>query len=182
MTGGGRDRETDAGDERSFAERMTEQGDVRRVERGLRATPDAAARPAVRNALESSTDRLRIPNVDEPLVAHRSFVRRRTLRDLRAGRIPPDRTVDLHGLDRGAAARRVREAVAEASRAGLRCVLVVAGRGLGSVDGVPVLRDALPDWLADPALEDCVAAFAPAVPRDGGRGALYVLLARGPRR
>ncbi|MFQ5418592.1 MAG: Smr/MutS family protein, partial [Myxococcota bacterium] len=58
-----------------------------------------------------------------------------------------------------------------------RCVLVIHGRGRGSADG-PVLKSALPGWLALPPLGASVMAFASAPPGDGGAGATVVLLRR----
>ena len=39
-----------------------------------------------------------------------------------------------------------------------------------------MLKDALPVWLAEPALAGHVQAFASAIGRDGGVGATYVLV------
>lgn len=173
----------DAGDEgsgegRTFADHMDALGSVEPMPEGPRtAAPAEDARIPSRAGARTEPDPLRPPDPEDPLLACRSFVRRRVLRDLRAGRIRPARTVDLHRLDRRAAARRVHEEIAEARRARERCVLVVAGRGRHSERGAPLLREALPGWLADPRLEGAVAAFAPAIPADGGRGAVYVLLA-----
>jgi DNA-nicking Smr family endonuclease len=65
----------------------------------------------------------------------------------------------------------------EAIDAGVRCVIVIHGKGLRSGEG-PVLRTSLAVWLASPVLEGRVLAFAPAQQEDGGRGATYVLLKR----
>jgi len=55
-------------------------------------------------------------------------------------------------------------------------VLIVHGKGHRSPGGVARLREALPGWLDDPSLAGAVAACAPAQPRHGGRGAVYVML------
>jgi DNA-nicking Smr family endonuclease len=98
-------------------------------------------------------------------------------RRLKRGQIRPDRSIDLHGLRAEEARRTCLAEIAEAERAGERCVLVVHGRGRSSPNG-PVLREALPGWLDDPRLAGCVLAFARAQPDDGGAGASYVLLRR----
>ncbi|MBW2268564.1 MAG: Smr/MutS family protein [Deltaproteobacteria bacterium] len=97
------------------------------------------------------------------------------LRRLRNGEIQRDAKLDLHGLDAVSARRRVHEKLAEVHAAGGRCVLVVHGKGNRSTAG-PVLKDALPVWLAEPALAPTVQAFASATGGDGGVGATYVLL------
>ena len=100
---------------------------------------------------------------------------RRRLRELRRGEIEPDGEVDLHGLTSADARRALRAALSDAIAAGARCVLVVHGRGSRSEAG-PVLRDALPGWLAEAPHGAHVLAFAAADDRRGG--ATYVLLRR----
>ncbi len=66
----------------------------------------------------------------------------------------------------------------DAYLAGRRTVLVITGKGL-RVDGrVGVLRNAVPRWLNDAPLRQWIKAFDHAVAKDGGEGALYVLLRR----
>ena len=52
---------------------------------------------------------------------------------------------------------------------------MIHGKGNRSEAG-PVLKDALPVWLGEPALAPFVQAFASATGGDGGVGATYVLL------
>lgn len=171
------DREADRGDARSFAEQMSDRDGVVPLGPGRRVrqpTPHRSAKPVASGARPA--DPLQYPDPEERLVARRSFVRRAVMRDLCAGRVRPERRIDLHGHDRRSAERALGEAIAQAARDGLRCLLVVVGRGRRSADGTPVLRERLPDWLASPVLARHVAATAPAVAHDGGRGAVYVLL------
>jgi DNA-nicking Smr family endonuclease len=106
---------------------------------------------------------------------------RKHLRRLRSGAVPVDIRVDLHGLRGEGARKAVREALIAACEAGQRCALVIHGRGQRSESG-PVLKQALPGWLAEPPLGARVMAFASATPEDGGTGATYVLLRRGAAR
>jgi DNA-nicking Smr family endonuclease len=117
------------------------------------------------------------PDPDEPLLGHAEGIQASQLRRLRGGRIPPELRIDLHGLRADEARRHILTELPAAIAAGLRCVIVVHGKGLRS-EGAPVLRNALVEWLAEPALDGRVLAFAPAQPEDGGRGATYVLLRR----
>lgn len=100
---------------------------------------------------------------------------KRRLRELRRGEIEPDVEVDLHGMTRAAARTELFGALQDAITAGQRCVLVVHGRGMRSQDG-PVLRDALPNWLAEEPHGASVLAFAAGEAQRGG--ATYVLLRR----
>ena len=117
------------------------------------------------------------PDPQEPLLGVAAGIQSSQLRRLRQGRIPVDRSVDLHGLRADEARVELLTDILEAASEGERCLRVVHGKGLRS-RGAAVLRDSLPGWLADPELEGRVLAFAPAVPEDGGRGATYVLLRR----
>jgi DNA-nicking Smr family endonuclease len=101
--------------------------------------------------------------------------RRNALR-LKRGQMPIEARLDLHGMIQAEAHRALAGFVARSHAAGRRVLLVITGKG--TRDGEGVLRAAVPRWLAEPALRPLVLATAPAVPRDGGAGALYVLLRR----
>jgi DNA-nicking Smr family endonuclease len=100
---------------------------------------------------------------------------RRRLRELRSGEIAPDVEIDLHGMTRAQAHRALAETLRDAIAERMRCVLVVHGRGSRS-PGSPVLRDALPAWLAEAPHGASVLAFAAGEAQRGG--ATYVLLRR----
>ncbi|MEB2344668.1 MAG: Smr/MutS family protein [Deltaproteobacteria bacterium] len=101
---------------------------------------------------------------------------RKRLARLRQGDPPADRELDLHYLRREEARRRLRAELREALAAGERCLLVIHGRGARSGEAGAVLRDALPDWLAEEPHGAAVLAFASASRHAGG--ASYVLLRR----
>jgi DNA-nicking Smr family endonuclease len=99
------------------------------------------------------------------------------LRRIHRGEWPAQLRLDLHGDDAEEARRRLRSALRAARRAGLSGVLVVHGRGVGSVDG-PVLKRSLPGWLAEPPHGTRVLAFSTAGPHGGRGGAMLVALRR----
>lgn len=101
----------------------------------------------------------------------------RTLDRLRRGRLRPEARLDLHGLTQDKAHRALDRFVARAQGAGLRSVIVITGKGRVS-EGGGVLRNQVPKWLNAPGLRPSILAFSPAQPRDGGAGALYILLRR----
>jgi len=84
--------------------------------------------------------------------------------------------VDLHGLIKKEAETVVNNFIIQSYHKGLRCVLIVHGRGLGSVDHQPAIKRELPVWFKRGILKRVVLAFVTARPCDGGAGALYVLL------
>ena len=146
------------------------------------ARPPIRREPANPRAPTRGTRRFIFPRPDQPLLAYAAGFRKRELRSLQRGEVRAQASVDLHGHDRGAARRALVRAVEDAAHRGVRCLLVIHGRGVGSPGGLAVLKRALPGWLIAPPLDVHIEAFAPAQVADGGAGALYVLIRRlGPR-
>lgn len=100
------------------------------------------------------------------------------LRRLRAGEFAPEAQLDLHGLTREAAKPSLDRFISRARVAGHRCVLVVTGQGLHSENQVPVIKHGVQEWLTHGGSARQVLAFCAAKPKDGGAGALYVLVRR----
>jgi DNA-nicking Smr family endonuclease len=92
---------------------------------------------------------------------------------LRRGRYPIEARLDLHGMTQAEAHRALNGFVAGSRSLGRRVVLVITGHG--RISG-GVLKTAVPRWLNEPELRRHVLAIAGAQPRDGGTGALYLLL------
>ncbi len=106
-----------------------------------------------------------------------SGIDRSTNERLRRGRMAIEARLDLHGLTQSAAHDAVDRFLYNSQRNGRRCVLVITGKG--PVDqGGGILRSAVPRWLAEPGLRSLIVAIHHAQPRDGGDGALYLLLKR----
>ena len=103
---------------------------------------------------------------------------KRTARRIRRGSLRIEARIDLHGFTREEARRRLTRFIAESQAAGRRLVLVVTGKGRRAEDGmaVGVIRREAPFWLSRPPNAARVLDTAPAQPRDGGDGALYVYL------
>lgn len=95
------------------------------------------------------------------------------LKDLRRGRWVTQAALDLHGLNRDEARRAVSEFLAECGEAGLRCLRIVHGKGLGSPGREPVLKRLVLGWLTQ---RREILAFCQARAADGGAGAVIVLL------
>ena len=102
----------------------------------------------------------------------------RIVRKLHRGDYSVQAHLDLHGLTRAEAKDQLATFLQAARQRGMRCVLVVHGRGLHSKDQIPVLKESVQRWLAQGRLAKWVLAFATARPHDGGAGAVYVLLRR----
>ena len=97
---------------------------------------------------------------------------------LRAGHIPYQDHLDLHGHTLTQAEAAVTRFILDSVALGRSCVLLIHGRGLGSRDGVPVLKRYLETFLLRGTARKYILAFTTARPLDGGLGASYILLRR----
>ena len=113
---------------------------------------------------------------DEYMEGAISGIGRHTMRKLKRGELPVQAHIDLHGLTKKDAEEAVRRFLITSHYRGLRCVLIIHGRGLNSPDSFPVLKERLPVWLNRGPARKIVMAFSSAQPYDGGTGAIYVLL------
>jgi DNA-nicking Smr family endonuclease len=114
----------------------------------------------------------------EPALEHgrAAGVDRRRSERLRRGRLTVEARLDLHGYTQGQAHSALGHFLGEAQARGLRCVLVITGKGTTTETG-GVLRTQVPRWLNEPANRARVLAFDYAH-KHGGLGALYVMLRR----
>ena len=100
---------------------------------------------------------------------------KRTVQRLKRGQLDIEARLDLHGLTQTEAHGRLDDFLARAQDRGLRCVLVITGKGRVSQDG-GTLRRMVPRWLNTPPSRGRVLSMSQAQPKDGGGGALYLLL------
>ena len=95
-------------------------------------------------------------------------------RDLKQGKTPTEARLDLHGLRLDEASDVLVKFIKNAHQQSKRCVLIIHGKG-GRFGEAPILKNHVNHWLKQ--LPE-VLAFHSACARDGGCGALYVLLKR----
>jgi len=95
------------------------------------------------------------------------------LKKLRKGQFGLDAEIDLHGLSSTDAKRQLLHFLHDCVEDGCRCVHIVHGKGYRSTDNHPVLKNNLNLWLRQ---HKDVQAFCSAPPKDGGTGAVFVLL------
>jgi len=158
--------------------------DVKRLRTNPRVTPPKP-RPRARFArldnLEVLQESLNLAPGDllvetgDELSFRRAGVQDAVLRKLRRGQYRVEAELDLHGLTVAQSKVELRDFLLNAQRAGMRCVRIIHGKGLGSGHRGPVLKN-----TANVLLQrtDAVPAFSSARPVDGGTGAIYVLLGR----
>jgi DNA-nicking Smr family endonuclease len=130
----------------------------------------------MREALSDEFDVETLLHTDETLSFRRPGMGPDVVRKLRQGSWSIQRQLDLHGFRREDARDALSIFIREASKAGLRCVRVVHGKGLGSPGKAPVLKGRVQSWLIQ---KKEVLAFVQARPAEGGAGALVVLLTQG---
>lgn len=125
---------------------------------------------------ESLSDEFTIDTLldtDEALSYARKGIGSDVVRKLRRGHWLIQSQLDLHGMRTDEAREALSEYLRTAIKRGLRCVRVIHGKGLGSINKEPVLKHKVRNWLAQ---KDEVIAFCQAKAADGGAGALVVLL------
>ena len=149
--------------------------------------PPPEPAPAVQNTAQKTAKQRAAPTLPELEPGRAAGLDRRTAERLRRGQLPIDGRLDLHGWTQDEAHRALAGFIEASYAAGQRCLLVITGKGgraktddpYGRGGDVPgVLRTAVPDWLNQPSLRPLILGFAGAQPKDGGGGALYVLLKR----
>ncbi len=128
----------------------------------------------LRESLDSTAESLELETGEE-LSFRRSGIPAQVFTQLRRGRFAIKSEIDLHGMTSAEARVELRTFLAESVDARLQCVRVIHGKGLRSGPRGPVLKASVNRWLRQ---WDDVIAFVSAPARDGGTGAVYVLLRR----
>ncbi len=97
-----------------------------------------------------------------------------TMRDLRQGKIRPQAVLDLHGMTVVNSRKALIKFLLQTKKRAMRCVLVIHGKGKFQT-ATPILKNQVNSWLRQ---HENILAFCSAKARDGGAGAVYVLLKR----
>lgn len=145
--------------------------------------PLAADEPAAPTAKPKPSPAPPSPRAVKPALPHLTTavtagIDKRTSQRLGRGQLAIEGRLDLHGMTQGEAHDRLAGFIRRAVAAGKRNVLVITGKGFKASGETGVLRQAVPRWLNEPGLRSHVVALRHAQPKDGGEGALYVLLRR----
>ena len=100
-------------------------------------------------------------------------LQKNVLKKMRRGVFGLDAELDLHGLNSREAKQQLLRFLHHCVEDGCRCVHIIHGKGYRSPDNQPVLKNKINQWLRQ---HQDVQAFCSAAPKDGGTGAVYVLL------
>ncbi len=140
--------------------------------------PKPHKKPIFQSELRAPSHQQHVNNIQasDRLFFARQGVQQKLARQLKQGRLGSTDTLDLHGLNQQAAQQALEQFLAFHFDQGSRCLIVIHGKGLGSINNQPVLKNLVFNQLkATP----CVLAFSSAQPCDGGTGSVYVLLKNG---
>jgi DNA-nicking Smr family endonuclease len=141
--------------------------------------PDAQAeaRRLMQNAMDEHSP-ITIPNHPEYIEGWVGVAGKRFLPNLRNGLYSIQGQIDLHGLNREEAQTAVEHYIVRMSRFRSCCIKIIHGRGINSPADRVTLKESLQRFLSTRRMSRYVVAYASAPFRDGGVGAVYVLLCR----
>jgi len=111
----------------------------------------------------------------EELFFARNGLQQKLIRQLRRGQLSVTAELDMHGMIVYEARIALTQFLKDCQKHGDRCVRIVHGKGHGSRQKLPVLKNKVNHWLQQ---RNEILAFCSARPVDGGTGAVYVLLKR----
>ncbi len=111
----------------------------------------------------------------DELIFLRPGIQHSVLRKLRRGQYSDGAKLDLHGMNIPQAHQALAGFLRHCRVRRINCVRIIHGKGFGSKQQKPVLKNRVNAWLRQ---RDEILAFCSARPEDGGTGALYVLLKR----
>jgi DNA-nicking Smr family endonuclease len=137
-------------------------------------------KPAAKSTAAAAAPPKREPALPPLALDRFAGIDRANAERLKRGKREIEARLDLHGMTQAEAHRALAGFIRSSRAAGRRCVLVITGRGSvkGADGGGGVLKSAVPRWLDEPEFRPHLLAIATAQPRDGGSGALYVMLRR----
>ncbi len=156
-------------------------GDVKAIEQNtVILKPDKKPKPVPKSqSVDEENPLQEIPVADEHLRAEDSMsflatgLQKNVLKKLRRGHFGLDAELDLHGLSSHEARKQLQHFLRDCVEDGCRCVHIIHGKGYRSEDGLPILKNNLNIWLRQ---HNDVQAFCSASQKDGGTGAVMVLL------
>ncbi len=122
-----------------------------------------------------STESVDIVESDQALLFAAPGIQLNVIKRLKKGHIPWEQGIDLHGFSIDEARDQLSNFIRSCYYQGCQTVLVVHGKAYSQSGSLPLLKSYTNDWLRQ--LPE-VLAFSSAQAKDGGAGALYVLLKR----
>ncbi len=121
------------------------------------------------------SDEIESPEVsgEEFLFFAQTGLQFKTQKQLRQGKIIIDDHLDLHGFTITEARQTLLEFIQFAQKQQIRCIRLVHGKGYRASSNKPILKNKINSWLRQ---HPDILAFSSAQPKDGGTGAMYILI------
>lgn len=137
--------------------------------------------PAVKTNTEQKKEQYRYKDTNEKVPAqhkHEEEIRPNqthktdgnNFKKLKKGEYPIDITIDLHGMNKEQAYKKLENTIIESLHNQYRCIRVITGKGKG------VLSGNVPRWLNTQKFRPCILAITHSPSHKGGEGVIYVLL------
>ncbi|MCK0168432.1 Smr/MutS family protein [Jannaschia sp. S6380] len=136
-------------------------------------------------ARDRNSTHVHAPSLAEEVASQPLRMDARAHRRMKAGKLRPEGTLDLHGMTLDQAHPALLRFILSAHASGKRLVIVVTGKGRTKPSEGPipnrlgVLRHQVPQWLRLAPLVQVVLQVTEAHRSHGGSGAYYVYLRRG---
>lgn len=110
---------------------------------------------------------------EDTIYAARNSIDSKLQLKLKQGKFAYQAKLDLHGLTITKAQEQLIYFLQKSHKNGLKCVLIIHGKGKSSETKLGQIKQQIPYWLES---INCVLAFCSAQNKHGGSGAMYVLL------
>jgi DNA-nicking Smr family endonuclease len=136
---------------------------------------DQAVQDTMQVADGLSSESVDIVESDQALNFAANGVQLKLIKRLQKGHLPWEQGIDLHGLSIDEARNQLSHFIRSCFYQHCQSVLVIHGKAYSQSGSMPLLKSYTNDWLRQ--LPE-VLAFSSAQAKDGGTGAVYVLLKR----
>lgn len=168
-------------DNKLFRELMKEVKPLKKDNKATinRAKPEAKPINLIQDQIDVVHDMLSDHYQDDPILLtgaleyYQSGIQKKTFKKLKQGKFTVEDIVDLHGLTIDKARDLINNFINHALQQQLKCVQIIHGKGYKSHEKGPVLKPLVNSWLRQ---KNDVLAFCSTLQREGGTGAVYVLL------
>lgn len=156
-------------------------GNVRRLKSDKHVFSPSKPKPIKKHFSQTAEHELLVSHIDPPVEGHESSfyaqtgLNHKTIRRLKRGDFHINSILDLHGMTQAIAQPAIIEFINQQVELAQRYTIIVHGKGMGSGNKHPVLKNLTLNILtAHPK----VLAYTSAQEKDGGTGALYILMAK----
>ncbi len=157
--------------------------DLKKTPKRLKAADDETSRYKRQVAAQDqeelvdglSSELVKLVESEDELVFATPGVQLGMMKRLKQGHIPWEAGLDLHGFSLDDARSELSGFIRDCSQKHYRCAIIIHGKAYSGEGKQPLMKSYVNDWLRQIS---SVIAFCSAQPKDGGTGALYVLLKR----